>query len=166
MKRIANLGVAAALVAAVAAASSWGAGGDAANSASVVSKAAAERSSDSDEDSGDFIDPLGPNAACYVCHMTFVTEEISSQHKAQDIGCIKCHGLSAGHANDEDIGATPPDITYERDKVDAACTACHETHDAPANKIVARFIERKLTDSSPVCTDCHGRHRIAEAAAR
>lgn len=166
MKRIAKLGATAALVAAVAAASSWGAGGDAANTASVASKAGAERSSDSDEDSGDFIDPLGPNAACYVCHMTFVTEEISSQHKAQDIGCIKCHGLSAGHANDEDIGATPPDITYERDKVDAACTACHETHDAPANKIVARFIERKLTDSSPVCTDCHGHHRIAEATAR
>lgn len=166
MKRIAKLGATAALVAAVAAASSWGAGGDAANTASVASKAAAERSSDSDEDSGDFIDPLGPNAACYVCHMTFVTEEISSQHKAQDIGCIKCHGLSAAHANDENIGATPPDIAYERGKIDAACSTCHKTHDVSANTIVARFVERKLTGSSPVCTDCHGHHRIAEAAAR
>lgn len=165
MRRIANLAVAAALAAAVAA-SSRGAGGDAASTASMASTAEADRSSDSEEDSGDFIDPLGPNAACYVCHMTFVTEEISSQHKAQDVGCIKCHGLSAAHANDEDIGATPPDITYERDKVDAACTACHETHDAAASKVVARFVERKLTGASPVCTDCHGHHRIAEAAAR
>lgn len=111
------------------------------------------------------MDPLGPNAACYVCHMTFVHEKIAKLHKAEKIGCIDCHGVSAKHANDEKIGATPPDITFKRDKVDAACSKCHETHDAPATKVVARFLQRKLpAEPAPICTDCHGQHRIDRAA--
>ena len=31
-----------------------------------------------------------------------------------EITCVRCHGISAAHANDEDIGATPPDITFKR----------------------------------------------------
>ena len=46
------------------------------------------------------IDPLSVNAACYVCHMTFVREEISWVHFAEKVTCIQCHGLSAAHAND------------------------------------------------------------------
>jgi len=113
----------------------------------------------------EMIDPLGPNAACYVCHMTFVHEEMSVVHKAEQVTCIKCHGLSAAHANDEHIGATPPEVSYPREKIDAACAECHEDHDVPASKVLARFFERKLPpDAAPVCTDCHGRHRIPEAA--
>ena len=74
-------------------------------------------------------------------------------------------GLSAPHANDEDIGATKPDITYERDAVDAACGTCHTTHDVPARQVVARFLEgRPPAGAGPICTDCHGSHRIARAA--
>jgi hypothetical protein len=121
--------------------------------------------SDGEDDSGGFIDPLGPNAACYVCHLTFVREEISKVHLAEEIGCIECHGVSAAHANDEDIGATPPDTMYKRHEVDPACAKCHETHDAPASEVVGRFLDRKLpADPSPICTDCHGRHRIDRAA--
>lgn len=111
------------------------------------------------------IDPMGPNAACYVCHMTFVHEKIAKLHKAEKIGCIDCHGVSARHANDEHIGATPPDIVFKRDKVDAFCGKCHATHDAPAAKVVARFVQRKLpAQPAPICTDCHGQHRIDRAA--
>ena len=105
-------------------------------------------------------DPLGPNAACYVCHMTFVREELSKTHLAAKVTCIECHGLSAKHANDEDIGATKPDRAYERDKVNTMCRPCHETHDVPAEDVVARWLERNLTEAPPVCTDCHGTHRI------
>jgi len=113
----------------------------------------------------DFIDPLGPNSACYVCHMTFVREEISKVHLAEQIGCIKCHGLSAAHANDENVGATPPDITFKRRQVDRSCGECHENHDVPAGEVVARFLQRKLPpDVVPVCTNCHGTHRIERAA--
>lgn len=110
------------------------------------------------------IDPQGPNAACYVCHMTFVREELSKVHLAAKVDCAKCHGTSAKHANDEDVGATKPDIVFKKHEVDAMCRKCHETHDAPARKVVARFVERKLADDKFVCTDCHGTHKIEHAA--
>ena len=116
------------------------------------------------EDDGEtMLDPMGPNAACYVCHMTFVFEEIARTHLKEEVTCIKCHGLSAAHANDENIGATKPDITYKREEVDAACQKCHEKHDVSAQEVVARYIERELKDPKPVCTDCHGMHRIEHA---
>jgi hypothetical protein len=125
----------------------------------------AEAAAEEEDESEDFIDPLGPNAACYVCHTTFIHEEMSKVHKAEKTGCIDCHGLSAGHANDENVGATPPDIVYRRDEVDASCLKCHETHDAPAAQVIARFLERKLAPAeAAICTDCHGQHRIEKAA--
>jgi hypothetical protein len=111
------------------------------------------------------IDPMGPNSACYVCHMTFVRESISKTHLAAKVPCVKCHGLSAKHANDENIGATKPDRLYKRAQIDRACGECHEKHDVPAAKVVTRFAERKLPAGvAPVCTDCHGSHHIDRAA--
>jgi hypothetical protein len=128
-----------------------------------VSPAKAAESEDDDLDA--LTDPTGANAACYVCHMTFVHEEISKIHLAEKTGCIHCHGLSAAHANDENIGATKPDITYTREQVDPSCYKCHEDHDVPAKDVVARFIERELpANVAPICTDCHGTHRIEHAA--
>ncbi|MEA1950767.1 MAG: multiheme c-type cytochrome [Planctomycetota bacterium] len=107
------------------------------------------------------IDPMSVNATCYVCHMTFVHEEISNQHFEAKVTCVKCHGLSAKHANDENIGATKPDIIYARKDVDKMCEKCHEDHDVPPREVVARFIKRKLpAKKQPICTDCHGTHRI------
>ena len=117
-----------------------------------------------DSDGGnDVADPLGPNGACYVCHMTFVREELSKTHLAAKVTCIKCHGLSAKHANDENIGATEPDRTYARRRVNRMCRRCHKTHDVPAEAVVACWIERRLTESPPVCTDCHGEHWMETA---
>ena len=113
-----------------------------------------------DSDDGAMIDPLGPNSACYVCHTTFVWEELATVHLPEKITCIECHGLSAAHANDEDIGATPPDIIFKREKIDASCVECHEEHDVSARDVIERFIDRKPPSSPPVCTDCHGTHKI------
>jgi predicted CXXCH cytochrome family protein len=99
------------------------------------------------------VDALGPNAACYVCHIGFVKEKISKVHLSEDVTCIHCHGLSAPHANDEDIGATPPDVTFKHDEVDTMCLECHERHKISAGQL-ARY------ESYPVCTDCHGNHRL------
>lgn len=112
------------------------------------------------------VDPLGDNAACYVCHMTFVKEQLAKSHLAEKIACIKCHGLSAKHANDENIGATKPDITFARHQVDKNCAECHDSHDVPATKVLARFVERKLSAATTaICTDCHGTHKIDRALA-
>ena len=105
--------------------------------------------------------PLMVNAACYVCHIPFVQEEISRVHAKARVPCIDCHGLSAAHANDENVGATKPDRVYARDRIDKMCSKCHESHDVPARAVVARCFERKLSaDTAAVCTDCHGQHRI------
>lgn len=111
-------------------------------------------------------DVLGANAACLVCHVSFVKEELARTHQLKGVSCAKCHGPSVAHANDEHVGATKPDITYPRAKVDAGCAQCHKHHDVPAGKVVARFLERKLPRERPVvCTDCHGAHRIEKAEA-
>jgi hypothetical protein len=121
------------------------------------------------ERQGDEVDerhetPLNANAACYVCHIPFMREDLSTVHLAETIGCIACHGVSAGHANDEEIGATPPDVTFTRNQIDDFCGTCHETHDVPPELVVGRWIERELRPgAAAVCTDCHGSHRIARA---
>ena len=112
------------------------------------------------EDSDEMIDPMSVNATCYICHTTFVREPISKVHFQQKITCIKCHGLSADHANDEHIGATKPDVVYRRDQVDAMCGECHEKHNVSARKVVRRYIKRKISQLPVVCTDCHGMHWI------
>jgi hypothetical protein len=101
----------------------------------------------------DETNPLGANAACYVCHMMFVKEELSKTHLRAKITCIRCHGISAGHANDEDIGATPPDISFKRNQVNTMCLKCHESHDIGTEEVGAG-------KDPPVCTDCHGGHKI------
>jgi hypothetical protein len=112
-------------------------------------------------DAAEEVDPLGANAACYVCHIPFVKEELSKVHLEGKVTCIVCHGLSAAHANDENVGATPPDVGFTRDELEPLCLRCHETHDAPARKVLARFLERGLSVKSPPgCTDCHGSHKI------
>jgi hypothetical protein len=111
--------------------------------------------------------PLVPsvaeNTACFVCHDNFREEQLVTQHGDGDVGCVDCHGKSYAHRNDEN-NTTPPDVMFPRQKIDAACVECHDTHDAPAAEVVARLRERlpRLSQSQElVCTDCHGHHRLA-----
>jgi hypothetical protein len=108
----------------------------------------------------EFLDPTGPNAACYVCHMTFIFEELAKVHLKEKVTCVECHGVSAAHANDEDIGATKPDKTYMRCQINASCRKCHEEHDARPEEVIARWIQIGSPKQEPVCTDCHGTHKI------
>ncbi|MCX7425085.1 MAG: cytochrome c3 family protein [Planctomycetia bacterium] len=147
----------------VRAASVTAAGATAAEADPPAAKAAEAKPAKPAEPSGEKIDPMSVNATCYVCHMAFVREEISKVHFKAKVTCVQCHGVSAPHANDERIGATKPDITYRRDQVDAMCEKCHKTHDAPAQKVIARYVERKPAKSPVVCTECHGEHKIAAA---
>jgi len=107
--------------------------------------------------------PLGPNAGCYLCHMTFVKEPLSKVHLRHKVYCIDCHGPSVAHANDEDVGATKPDIYFKRAQIAPACRKCHDTHDADPAKVIARYRQRKLKTASPTCTECHGTHKIKRA---
>ena len=46
--------------------------------------------------------PHADNTSCYVCHGNYQGEELVDQHAVANIGCIKCHGESVAHRNDED----------------------------------------------------------------
>lgn len=105
--------------------------------------------------------PKADNSACYVCHTNYDGEELVEQHRIANVGCVKCHGESTAHRNDEN-NITPPDVMFPMEAIDPACMKCHETHDAPARKVLARLAERTPGKKKPdevVCTDCHGHHR-------
>jgi hypothetical protein len=106
--------------------------------------------------------PKADNHACFVCHTNYQDESMAVEHANANVGCMKCHGESIAHRNDEN-NITPPDIMYPADRIETACVKCHETHDVPAKKVLARWKERCPTKSdfnSLVCTDCHGDHRL------
>ena len=68
-------------------------------------------------------------------------------------------------SKNENIGATKPDITFQRGKIDKSCEKCHEGHDASARAVIARYLDRRLNSAAPpVCTDCHGHHKIDRSA--
>ena len=106
--------------------------------------------------------PKADNSACYVCHVNYDGEELVEEHRIANVGCVKCHGESIKHRNDEN-NTTPPDVMFPMESIDPACVKCHETHDAPARKVLARLAERSPSKKNPdevVCTDCHGHHHL------
>jgi len=106
--------------------------------------------------------PMADNLACHCCHTNYKEEPLAVIHAKAEVGCVDCHGDSFAHRDDED-NVTPPDVMYPPEKIDAACQECHEKHDAPARKVLARWQERcpaKEDFNQIVCTDCHGRHRL------
>jgi len=103
----------------------------------------------------------GANESCYVCHGDYREEPMAVWHLKANVPCVKCHGLSHAHRDDED-NVTPPDIMYALTDIDAACQKCHEDHLAPARKVIATWKQRCPQKDNPdeiVCTDCHGQHR-------
>jgi hypothetical protein len=111
------------------------------------------------------------NTLCYVCHYDLQTEQITTTHLAQGIGCDSCHGPSSHHMHDEML-MTKPDILFGRTEVEPMCKLCHEPHKDP-NAVVAFRREwagrtrpngRAVTEES-ICTDCHGTHNIIKKMA-
>jgi hypothetical protein len=107
------------------------------------------------------------NSRCQVCHLNLAMEELAVTHAKEDIGCADCHGDCDAHIDDESWASggpgTPPEIMYPPERIDGACGECHDTHDAPAKKVLERWQLRcpeKTVASSIVCTDCHGKHRL------
>ena len=111
--------------------------------------------------------PVADNLACYCCHANYKEEPFAQDHAKADVGCVKCHGPSYAHRDDED-NITPPDVMFPPDRIAQACKPCHAGHDAPAVKVIARWQEQcpKTEPARIVCTDCHGRHRLASRQVR
>jgi len=110
---------------------------------------------------------LPPNAACYVCHMPLLKDSLTKTHAKVGITCTRCHGTSAAHANDENIGATPPDRRFRGGEGSAFCRTCHPKHDVAPEAVVQRYRRRVAGTpaatqpaSTLACTHCHGAHRL------
>lgn len=100
------------------------------------------------------------NSYCYVCHVNFDGEELVAVHRVAGIGCVKCHGGSDAHVDDEDH-TTPPEIMYTKAAVNASCAnaGCHS--DAKMVHVASHGPFFAGTDKKRKhCTDCHGNHRI------
>jgi hypothetical protein len=103
------------------------------------------------------------NGGCYVCHGNYRTESLVLSHAKEKVGCIQCHGESLPHQGDE-FHRTPPEKMYGPANIDKMCGKCHEEHDAPAGKVIARWRQRCPGKTDPkdiVCTECHFEHRLS-----
>lgn len=111
---------------------------------------------------------LRANQACYVCHENLKEDKLVLDHTKDRIGCMRCHGESVNHRNDED-NITPPDKMFPLGTIDAMCLECHPKHNAPARKVIERLRERQLTATSLdelVCSSCHYDHRLSHRTVR
>ena len=88
------------------------------------------------------------NSKCYVCHPSLKSEEITTSHLAAGHGCVKCHGASTEHLQDE-MQMTTPDILYGRRQVDAMCGECHEDPHEDVEAELKSFLEKWRGHSGP-----------------
>ncbi len=108
------------------------------------------------------IGPVADNTACFVCHTNYEEESFAVVHAKANVGCMKCHGASLDHRDDED-NITPPDVMFAAEKIEANCEKCHEEHDVSPVEIIARWQQccpYKTDPKTILCTDCHGKHRL------
>jgi len=106
--------------------------------------------------------PVADNSACFVCHTNYEEEPFALEHAKANCGCMRCHGESLAHRDDED-NITPPDVMFPLEKIEANCKECHDTHDVPAIEVIARWQEccpEKTDPKTLLCMDCHGQHRL------
>lgn len=105
---------------------------------------------------------LADNSRCHVCHVNYEKEELAVVHARANIGCAKCHGASDAHIADESWASggkgTPPDKMFARDKVNPSCLTCHAMTAADADQDECTYPTMK---PKKTCTDCHGKHRLA-----
>jgi len=114
----------------------------------------------------EFVPPTGSvadNSRCFVCHISYMQEDITVIHARANIGCAKCHGDCDAHIADESWAwgenGTAPDIMYPRPKINPFCMGCHPKDEIGTEQhkpLLANTGEKKY------CTDCHGNHRLAK----
>ncbi|MHC4445325.1 MAG: hypothetical protein ACYTA5_22235 [Planctomycetota bacterium] len=89
-----------------------------------------------------------PFAGCDMCHIDVADELAGTQHQTHGIGCIKCHGPSIAHTQDEN-NEVEPDQIFTPENIDPFCTVCHPCTRPPAQKPTAQ---------PQICTNCHNPH--------
>ncbi len=102
------------------------------------------------------------NAVCMECHIDFETEEIVVVHGIHGVTCVRCHGPSRAHMEDE-VRKTKADVTFRGQAMGLFCLTCHEPGRHRRVKEHAGELARPLAKRR-ACTACHGAHQLLEIA--
>lgn len=115
-----------------------------------------------------------PNRLCHMCHVAHTAEPLAVAHAKAGVWCRTCHGLSIGHMNDDNTGATRPDKVYKKADVPGMCGKCHDAKEHPTvpddvraarlakGKRLQSQLKGRTVEPTGVCTDCHGNHWIPQ----
>ncbi len=106
--------------------------------------------------------PVADNGPCLVCHLNFGFEELAQTHADANVGCIRCHGISMAHSEDEE-NTTPPDQMFAKAKVNSSCLECHEK---PSLGDTHKPVLSGEATESQYCSECHGKHRLSRRTVR
>ena len=109
---------------------------------------------------------LKANQRCYECHIDFQEEELSTTHQNKGVACVRCHGHSQPHIDDE-VRATPPDAIFRARTMKVFCLTCHEPREHIKVKSHALEAARAAKTGKPerTCTACHGEHELVDTEA-
>jgi len=102
---------------------------------------------------------------CYECHIDFKGEELTTAHERAGVTCIRCHGASQPHMNDE-VRKTPPDAIFRDPTMKVFCLTCHVADYGAVNSHRAEEAKRKTGGKPRACTECHGEHKLVRADAK
>jgi len=91
---------------------------------------------------------------CYECHIDFRAEELVAVHETHGVTCVRCHGPSRPHMEDEER-KTPADATFRAKAMGVFCLTCHKGARDHAAEVAKAETPR-------TCTQCHGSHRIIQ----
>ncbi len=106
------------------------------------------------------VDAKVANAVCYECHIDFQGEELVREHERHQVACVRCHGPSQAHMEDE-VRKTKPDFIARGKAMTIFCLTCHSP--AKHARVGDHADEaRKPADQRRTCTQCHGDHKLVE----
>jgi len=97
------------------------------------------------------------NQYCLDCHLNYGFDPFAEGHRIAGFGCVRCHGASIPHSEDES-GKVPPDRMYPSAEINDSCLPCHKNEELPA--------DCKLSEELKVCMDCHNTHRLDDRKRR
>ena len=100
------------------------------------------------------------NRRCLECHVDFEEEPLVVRHQAGGVTCMRCHGHSQPHIEDE-IRATKADVAFRGKAMALFCQTCHEPGKHRRTPSHAAELA-KPADKRRSCTACHGEHKLLE----
>lgn len=98
------------------------------------------------------------NRRCTECHIDFLEEGLTVVHQTHGVTCMRCHGPSQGHIEDE-VRRTKPDATFRGPAMETFCLTCHSP--GKHRRQALHAANAALPPATrKTCTECHGEHEL------